>query len=29
LIIPYGMSDTKSGFASIPVRELLDFMKKA
>jgi predicted GH43/DUF377 family glycosyl hydrolase len=28
LIIPYGMSDTKSGFASIPVRELLDFMKK-
>jgi predicted GH43/DUF377 family glycosyl hydrolase len=29
LIIPYGMSDTKSGFASIPVRELLDFMKRA
>ncbi len=28
LIIPYGMSDTKSGFASIPVRELLDFMIK-
>jgi len=29
LIIPYGMSDTKSGFASIPVRELLNFMKRA
>ncbi|MCD6293462.1 MAG: glycoside hydrolase family 130 protein [Deltaproteobacteria bacterium] len=29
LIVPYGMSDTKSGFASIPVGELLDFMKKA
>ena len=29
LIIPYGMSDTKSGFASIPVGELLDFMKKS
>ncbi|OPX34448.1 MAG: glycosidase, partial [Desulfobacteraceae bacterium 4484_190.2] len=29
LIIPYGMSDTRSGFASIPVRELLDSMKKA
>ena len=29
LIVPYGMSDTKSGFASIPVGELLDFMKKS
>ena len=29
LIIPYGMSDTRSGFASIPVRELLDSMKRA
>ena len=29
LIIPYGMSDAKSGFASIPVRELLDSMKRA
>jgi predicted GH43/DUF377 family glycosyl hydrolase len=28
LIIPYGMSDTRSGFASIPVRELLDSMKR-
>jgi len=29
LIVPYGMSDTRSGFASIPVEELLDFMKRA
>jgi len=29
LIIPYGISDTRSGFASIPVRELLDSMKRA
>ena len=28
LIIPYGMSDAKSGFASIPVRDLLDSMKR-
>ncbi|MDY7037573.1 MAG: glycosidase, partial [Thermodesulfobacteriota bacterium] len=28
LIIPYGMSDAKSGFASIPVRVLLDSMKR-
>jgi len=27
LIIPYGIADTRSGFASIPVRQLLDSMK--
>ena len=29
LIIPYGMADTRTGFASIPVQDLLDAMKRS